>query len=129
MAQITVAINGRSFRMACDDGEEERLTALAGRFDASIDMLRESFGEIGDLRLTVMAGIMVTDELNEAEKKLKAAVEDVEKLRVESAEVSQRAKANEAELAKKLDEASSRIAALAARLSAPPGEAQTSEDE
>ena len=58
MAQITVTINGKSFRMACDDGEEERLMGLAARFDGWINDLRGAFGEIGDQRLTVMAGIM-----------------------------------------------------------------------
>ncbi len=71
MAQINVTINGRSFRMACDDGEEERLIGLAKRFDGWIDELREAFGEIGDQRLTVMAGIMATDQLAEMENRLK----------------------------------------------------------
>jgi cell division protein ZapA len=70
MAQINVTINGRSFRMACDDGEEERLLGLAERFDGWINELRGAFGEIGDQRLTVMAGIMATDQLVELEKKV-----------------------------------------------------------
>lgn len=70
MAQINVTINGRSFRMACDDGEEERLIGLAKRFDGWIDELRGAFGEIGDQRLTVMAGIMATDQLAELERKI-----------------------------------------------------------
>ncbi|MBD1547311.1 cell division protein ZapA [Roseibium aggregatum] len=72
MAQINVTINGRSFRMACDDGEEERLLGLAERFDGWINELRGAFGEIGDQRLTVMAGIMATDQLVELEKKVAA---------------------------------------------------------
>ena len=70
MAQINVTINGRSFRMACDDGEEEHLLGLAKRFDTWIGELREAFGEIGDQRLTVMAGIMATDQLAEIERKV-----------------------------------------------------------
>lgn len=70
MAQINVTINGKSFRMACDDGEEDRLLGLAERFDGWIDELRGAFGEIGDQRLTVMAGIMATDQLTELEKKV-----------------------------------------------------------
>ncbi|WP_310618876.1 cell division protein ZapA [Flexibacterium corallicola] len=83
MAQISVTINGRSFRMACDDGEEERLLGLAKRFDESIDMLRGSFGEIGDLRLTVMAGIMAMDQMAEKERKLKVLEEDLAKTKVQ----------------------------------------------
>lgn len=113
MAQIIVTINGRSFRMACDDGEEERLTALARRFDAAIDSLRGSFGEIGDLRLTVMAGIMVTDELAERERRLKLLEDEVASLReARSAHLDQRDRA-EAALSRRIGEAAGRIEALA----------------
>jgi cell division protein ZapA len=71
MAQINVTINGRSYRMACDDGEEDRLMGLAARFDGWINELRGAFGEIGDQRLTVMAGIMATDQLAELENRIK----------------------------------------------------------
>ncbi|AEV39196.1 Cell division protein ZapA-like protein [Pseudovibrio sp. FO-BEG1] len=95
MAQITVTINDRSFRMACDDGEEERLLGLAQRFDDSISGLRENFGEIGDQRLTVMAGIMVTDHLAEVERKLKAAEARIEELGKAEASVEERLAAQE----------------------------------
>ena len=95
MAQITVEINDRSFRMACDDGEEERLLGLAKRFDDNINSLRDNFGEIGDQRLTVMAGIMVTDQLAEKERKLKAAEARIEELGKAEAAVEERLAAQE----------------------------------
>lgn len=113
MAQIIVTINGRSFRMACDDGEEERLTALARRFDSAIDSLRGSFGEIGDLRLTVMAGIMVTDELAERERRLAALQDEVDSLREARRAALDSAARNDAELAGKIVTAAERIEALA----------------
>lgn len=70
MAQITVIIDGKSYRMACEEGQEEHLTDLASRFDRYVGHLKNEFGEIGDLRLTVMAGILVMDELSEAQRKL-----------------------------------------------------------
>ena len=71
MAQVNVTINGKTFRMACGDGEEERVTGLASRLDRMINELRQDFGEIGDQRLTVMAGIMMADDLTEAEKRIR----------------------------------------------------------
>ena len=65
MAQITVTINGRNYRMACEDGQEAHLTSLAHDFDGKVKQLRTSFGEIGDQRLTVMAGVMALDEVFE----------------------------------------------------------------
>ncbi|TIP15856.1 MAG: cell division protein ZapA, partial [Mesorhizobium sp.] len=69
MAQVTVSIDGKQYRMACDEGQEEHLIDLAERFDRYVMHLKDSFGEIGDQRLTVMAGIMVMDELSELNKR------------------------------------------------------------
>lgn len=75
MATVTVTIDGKLYRMACDEGQEQHLTGLAERFDQYVGHLKSSFGEIGDVRLTVMAGIMVMDELNEMQKRVKALEE------------------------------------------------------
>jgi cell division protein ZapA len=68
MAQVIVTIAGRTYRMACDDGEEARLEQLARDFDARITGLRTSFGEIGDQRIIVMAALTLADELAEAQR-------------------------------------------------------------
>ncbi len=70
MAQVTVSIAGRSYRMACDDGQEEHLMALGAMLDAKIEELRAGFGEIGDMRLAVMAAITMADELSEMKRRL-----------------------------------------------------------
>ena len=66
MSQVNVTINGRQFRMACEDGQEGHLQQLAKDLDERIVALRGQFGEIGDARLTVMAALMVADELAES---------------------------------------------------------------
>lgn len=71
MPQIVVTIDDKTYRMACAEGEESHLESLAADVDGKIAELRESFGQIGDLRLTVMAAIMATDQLYEARRKLK----------------------------------------------------------
>ena len=81
MAQVTVTIDGRAYRMACDEGQEEHLIDLAERFDRYVMHLKDSFGEIGDQRLTVMAGIMVMDELSELNKRVKGMESEVLTLR------------------------------------------------
>src|SRR5262250_1389614 len=69
-SQVTVTINGRQFRMACENGQESHLLQLAQDLDQRIERLRATFGEIGDTRLTVMAALTVADELAEAKQKL-----------------------------------------------------------
>ncbi len=65
MAKVSIQINGRKYALGCDDGEEERLERLGQRLDDRLTMLANNFGQIGDLRLMVMAGITMMDELDE----------------------------------------------------------------
>ena len=81
MPQVAVTINGKTYRMACDEGEEAHLRELAQKLDGYVGHLKGSFGEIGDQRLTIMAGVMVVDELNELQKKVRGLEADVENLR------------------------------------------------
>ena len=68
MSEVSIEINGRKYRMACEDGQEDHLHKLAERFNTHVNGFRGEFGEIGDNRLTVMGGIAVTDDLVEAEQ-------------------------------------------------------------
>ena len=60
MSHINVTINGRQYRMACEEGQEVRLLKLAENLEQRIETLRGKFGEIGDARLTVMASLTGT---------------------------------------------------------------------
>jgi cell division protein ZapA len=44
MAEVSVTINGRVYRMACDPGQEDHLARLGRELDQRIAQLRESFG-------------------------------------------------------------------------------------
>ncbi len=81
MPQVSVTIDGKIYRMACDEGQEDHLIDLAQRFDRYVTHLKGSFGEIGDQRLTVMAAIMVMDEFVELQKRMKGMESEVQTLR------------------------------------------------
>lgn len=116
MAQVTVLIDGKAYRMACEEGQEEHLSELAGGFDRYVGHLKSQFGEIGDLRLTVMAGIMVMDELSETSRRLKALQAEVEQLRNGRENVMAEASRDEAELAAALGELTNQIQGMTAKL-------------
>ncbi len=65
MGQINVQIGGRSYSLACRDGEEPRLTRLANHLNAKVKDLTGALGQMSEPRLLLMAGILVTDELFE----------------------------------------------------------------
>jgi cell division protein ZapA len=68
MAHVTVMIGGRSFRLACNEGEQPHLEGLARQIDGKIAQIRREVGEIGDQRLVVMAALTIADELSEARR-------------------------------------------------------------
>ncbi|MCT8999248.1 cell division protein ZapA [Chelativorans intermedius] len=116
MAQVTVTIDGKAYRMACDEGQEEHLIDLAQRFDRYIRHLKDAFGEIGDQRLTVMAGIMVMDEFNELQKRVRGMESEIATLRKTRDEALLKADKNDAALTSALTQLAERIEAVAARL-------------
>jgi cell division protein ZapA len=81
MAQVTVTIDGKAYRMACEEGQEDHLTDLATRFDRYVGHLKDQFGEIGDLRITVMAGIMIMDEISELTRRVASLEGELQSLR------------------------------------------------
>jgi len=116
MAHVSVTINGRQFRMACDDGQEDHLLRLAAEVNGKVDQLKGAFGEIGDTRLTVMAAIMVADELADTRRRLKAAETELATLRETRTLMVERSDEREARLAHTLDDAAASIERLAAQL-------------
>src|SRR5580704_7269313 len=116
MAQVSVTINGRQFRMACEDGQEDHLVELARELDGRINGLRAKFGEIGDTRLTVMAAITVADELAEAGLRIKRLEEEFATLQQVQAAASDRSKTTQATLASALSAAAERVESITKRL-------------
>lgn len=116
MPQVAVTINGKTYRMACDEGQEQHLLSLAKRFDSCVVHLKDSFGEIGDQRLTVMAGVMITDELVELQKKMRGVEAELASLRRVRDEALDSISARENELVTSLNSASEKIEKISTRL-------------
>jgi cell division protein ZapA len=116
VSQVNVTINGRVYRIACDDGQEAHLDALAARLDGAIQQLRSAFGEIGDQRLTVMAAIMVMDEASETERRLATAEGELAALRDVRHAVAERLSAQEVRVAERVNAAAERLERLAGAL-------------
>ena len=116
MATVMVTIDGKTYRMACDEGQEEHLAGLAARLDRYISHLKSSFGEIGDHRLSVMAGIMVMDEMVEMEKRVEYLEGENARLIAAQENVSSNISHQEKILFNAVDEIAKRIEILAMRV-------------
>lgn len=109
MNHINVTINGRQYRMACEEGQEARLMRLAESLQSRVEDLRGKFGEIGDQRLTVMAALTACDELLDANSRLEKAEQELASLRDVRVAATDRARATQVAVANALNAAAERI--------------------
>jgi cell division protein ZapA len=116
MPQVNVTINGKTYRMACDDGQEAHLEGLADRLNEIIGQLRQSFGEIGDQRLTVMAAITMGDDLAEARRRIGLLEAELAAINDTKAAVISRYEESEAGVARAIEQAAGRLESLAEKL-------------
>jgi cell division protein ZapA len=120
MSQVTVTIAGHTYRIACGPGEERHLERLASLFDSKIEQMRGSFGEIGDLRLHVMAAITLADELVEARQRIEDLQQEADRLKAGIPSGSSPHPAAEARMAETIEKAAERLERLARGLNPAP---------
>ncbi len=85
MAQVIVEIGGRNYPLACKEGGEAHLLALAAIIDTKASKLSSSLGAMSEARLLLMSALMIADELHEGrngaiDSRLAALVERAERL-------------------------------------------------
>ena len=66
MGQVSVPVNGRSYALSCDDGQETRIRRLAQYVDAKVTEFVGSVGQVGEARLLLLAALVIADELSDA---------------------------------------------------------------
>ena len=103
MSDVTLTINRRPYKVACEDGQEDHLRGLGRLVEERVSELVESMGQIGDQQLLVMASLLFADDAKGARDALKAAQDKADALNA----------GKEAE-----DEAAGAIEDLAARIEA-----------
>jgi cell division protein ZapA len=111
VAQVSLSINGRSYLIACDDGQEAHLKRLGAYLDEKMGDLSTAVGNVGEARLLVMAALLISDELFEArrqrDEREEGADSGVDIAALEEAETT---------MAGALDAFAQRIEIIAARL-------------
>jgi cell division protein ZapA len=116
VAQVSVSINGRQYRMACEDGQENHLLELAAEVNRRIHAMREEFGEVGDMRLTIMAAITIADEFKEVANRVKQLERQLGELNDARLASGERTRAAESAFVEVLATTAERIENVAKRL-------------
>jgi cell division protein ZapA len=70
MAEITVRVNGKPYTVGCADGQESRVQDLASVFDEHVQMVVSDVGAIGEVRLFLMASLLMIDEMQDLRNQL-----------------------------------------------------------
>ncbi len=106
------ALNGRSYRLECSEGEEAHLIELAEYLGSHVDTMRRKFGQVGDDRLILMASLVMGDELWELRGQLEALKTSLAEARRDRAAAEEAAKAAQEELTEQISAAADRLELL-----------------
>ena len=65
MAQVTIKLNGYSYTVGCEDGQEQHLTAMAAQVENRIESIKALGGSSGEARVLVLTALLMADELHD----------------------------------------------------------------
>jgi len=125
MGQVSVTLNGRTYRLECSGGEETHLIALAEYLGSHVDTMRRKFGQVGDDRLILMASLVVADELWDARRQLEDLRTALAEARRDKSAADETAKTVQADLGARVSAAADRLELLNTQFiqGGPPGNA------
>ena len=65
MPQVNVKINGYSYIVGCEEGQEQHLSAMSREVENRIDSIKALGSQSGEARLLVLAALLMADELHD----------------------------------------------------------------
>lgn len=71
MPEVNIQIGGRTFAVACQDGEEHFLHSAADLLDNEAKVLMDQIGRLPEARMLLMAGLMLADKHAGSEEQMK----------------------------------------------------------
>ena len=112
MGQVSVTLNGRTYRLECGEGEETHLIALAEYLGSHVDTMKRKFGQVGDDRLILMASLLVIDEFWELRRQMQEMKTALAEARRDKSAGDESAKSFKADLAARVSAAADRLELL-----------------
>ena len=83
MPQVEIVIGGRTFEVACQEGEESYLQSASAMLDAEASHLSEQIGRMPEARMLLMAGLMLADRTAGLEDKVKQLEAETAQMRAQ----------------------------------------------
>jgi cell division protein ZapA len=112
LAQVIVKINGYTYTVGCEDGQENHLAAMAQQVENRVQSIKALGGSAGEARLLVLTALLMADELHDMRIELEAA-------RSLPARPAAKSGRSEGDMARKINRLTARAEQIAADLERP----------
>jgi len=113
MAQVVLTVNEHAYTMQCNDGEEDHLRELGSVLDAEVGKIKSAVGQVGDIRLLLMAGLVISDRLSETLLRVEELEDQIQGMRQARNQVAKQDEQISEEVSERLEVAAQRVEALA----------------
>ncbi len=77
MSNVTLSISGRSYVIACAEGEEAHVLRLGQTIDRKVAEMGDN-GGLGEARKLLFAALLLADELHEARQQVAASQQNAD---------------------------------------------------
>ena len=80
MSEVEISIGGRRYTIACNPGEEKDVLLASEKLDKEAEHIVKNIGKVADVKLLLMAGLMIAGRLKTVEKELSIKSEEISEL-------------------------------------------------
>ena len=80
MSEVEITIGGRKYSIACNPGEESEVLAASEELDLEAKNIVNSVGKVSDVKLLLMAGLMLGGRIKSFEKNLNIKSNEISEL-------------------------------------------------
>jgi cell division protein ZapA len=123
MGQVSVTLNGRTYRLECGEGEEAHLIELAEYLGTHVEAMKRKFGQVGDDRLILMGSLVLADELWELRRQMAEMKIAMAEARRDKSGAEESARSLQSDLASRVGSVAQRLELLNERFGAETGSA------
>jgi cell division protein ZapA len=123
MGQVSITLNGRTYRLECGEGEEAHLIELAEYLGTHVEAMKRKFGQVGDDRLILMGSLVLADELWELRRQMAEMKIAMAEARRDKSGAEESARSLQSDLASRVGSVAQRLELLNERFGAETGSA------
>ena len=80
MSEVEISVGGRRYTIACNPGEEKDVLLASEKLDKEADHIVKSIGKVADVKLLLMAGLMIAGRQKTVEKEVSIKSEEISEL-------------------------------------------------